>query len=84
MSSLFLISFRSAALFVQVDAAEYARATAALSPFLSPVVAGDADDYARVAQSVDGQEFSFSGAVRAGLVDEDGNPADGVELFQAE
>lgn len=82
--SRYAISFRSAALFVEVGAVEFARAKAALSPFLSPVVSGDADEYAKVAQSVDGQEYSFSGAQAAGLVDEDGAALAGVEIFQAE
>jgi len=37
-----------------------------------------------VAQSVDGQEYSFEGAKAAGLFDADGDPAEGVEVFQAE
>lgn len=80
----FVVSFRSARLFVEVDADGFASAKAALSPFLSPVVSGDADEYAKAAQSVDGQEYSLKGAKEAGLLDEDGNAAEGVQLFQAE
>ena len=83
-SSRYLVSFRSASLFVEVDAGGFAAAKAALEPFLSPVVAGNADEYAAATQSVAGQEFSFSGAQTAGLVDEDGNACEGVEVFQAE
>ena len=83
-SPRYIVSFRSAALYVEVDVDGFEAAKAALSPFLSPVVAGSADEYAAACGGVDGQEYSFSGAVAAGLLTEDGDPAPGVELFQAE
>ena len=83
-SPRYIVSFRSAAVFVEVSAEEFTRTKELLTPFLSPVVAGDAGEYAKAAQSVDGQDYSFSGAVAAGLLTEDGDAAEGVELFQAE
>lgn len=83
-TSRYLVSFRSAAVLVEVKGAEYARAVAALEPFLFPVVAGNADEYAAAAQSVSGQEYSVSDAIAAGLLTEDGEPCDGVEIFRAE
>jgi hypothetical protein len=80
----FVVSFRSASLFVEVDATEFARASAALEPFMADQAAADPDDYAKVAQSVDGQEYSFEAAKAAGLFDSEGDPAEGVEVFQAE
>ena len=83
-SPRFVVSFRSASLFVEVDAAGFQAAKDVLSPFLSPVVTGNADDYAAACGLVDGQEFSFEGAKGAGLFDAEGDACEGVEVFQAE
>lgn len=82
----YVVAFRTAAVFVEVDAEEFARAQEILTPFLQPAVAGDADEYAKAAQSVDGQNYSFEGARAAGLFEADGNgdPMPGVEVFQAD
>lgn len=83
IATRYIVSFRSAAVFVEVSAEEFTRTKELLTPFLSPVVA-DADEYAKAAQSVDGQDYSFEGARAAGLLTEDGDAAEGVELFQAD
>jgi len=83
-SPRYLVSFRSAALLVEVDADGFAAAKAALEPFLFPVVSGNADDYAAACQAVDGQEYSLRSAIDCGLLGEDGEPWDNVQVFQAE
>ena len=85
-SRRYVVAFRTAAVFVEVSAEEFTRTKELLTPFLSPVVAGDADEYAKAAQSVDGQDYSFEGARAAGLfaADGSGDPAPGVEVFQAD
>ena len=62
-------------------------ATAALAPFADEREARDAglgwDDYADACQGVDGQEFSISELIGIGVLDEDGNPEEGVVVLRA-
>ena len=83
LSPRYLISFRHAALFVEVDAAGFQAAKDALTPFLAHDN-NDADAYAAACQAVEGQEYSLRSAIDCGLLGEDGEPWENVEIFQAE
>jgi len=59
-----------------------------LAPFADEREAHDngltADDYAAACQSIDGQEFSLSELREVGILDEDGDAAEGVVVLRAE
>jgi len=82
---MLIIIFAHASLAVVPSAPE--AACAALAPFADERAARDAglgwDDYADAAQSVDGQEFSVRQLIDVGVLDEDGNPVEGVVVLRA-
>lgn len=44
---------------------------------------GDAESYAVACQAIEGQEFSLSELIEIGVLDEDGDPAEGIVVLRA-
>ena len=80
---MYAIIFRSACLVVSLPSASaFESAKAALAPF-EDESGHTAEEYAEVAQSIQGQEMSIEATKAAGILDEDANPAPGATVYVA-
>jgi len=81
---MFVIVFASASLAIVPASPASAEVLAPFADEREARAAGlTADDYAAACQSIAGQEFSVSSLIELGVLDEDGEPTEGVVVVRA-